>query len=129
MEETPFATLTRSVGTGAGARRRLVRLLVGTALATVVARLGHAEATEAKSTPHHATVPRQHQGEASRRQSAGKGKGKGKGKGHHKPPKDPKPPCPDGQGQCRDGTCLPFDQCCEDDPAPLCGECEEVFLQ
>jgi hypothetical protein len=125
MDEITFDTLTRSVGTDAGTRRTLLRLLAGAALATVAARFGMAEGTAAKPASHHGAAPRQQT--ASRRQSAGKGKGKGKGKGHHKPPKDPKPPCPDGQGQCRDGTCLPFDQCCEDDPAPLCGKCEEVY--
>ena len=107
MDEITFDALTRSVGTDARTRRTLLRLLVGTALGAVAARLGQVDDAEARAKPSHGNANARSQahpnsGVQSERKSKGKGKGKGKG---HKPPPLP-PGCKNCNAcqMCKNGT-------------------------
>jgi hypothetical protein len=138
MEIEQFDDLTRDLISAGSTRRSVIRalgpVLFAGALGAVAARLGPTEETAAKAKsrtgkskgshqpPAHQAQARQARPAQEQKASIGvqsEGKGKKKPK-HHKKPKHPKPtppldpPCPEDQGQCPDGTCLPFDQCCKD---------------
>jgi hypothetical protein len=142
MDQETFDALTRSLAAPAGTRRTLLRLMAGSALVSVVGRFGllECEAAKANKQTKRSQAKRADQAAGTSRthlppgamQTEGKGKGrrKGKGKHRHKPPKDLRPadpPCPDGQGQCADGACVPFDQCCSDQFRCADGSCVNIF--
>jgi hypothetical protein len=107
MEHGHFDELTRSVAGGTETRRTVLRLLAGSVLGGLAARLGMTEAAEAKKKPKPKRRPKRKP--PARPRAAGKGKGKkGKGKGKKQPP--PLPPgcqsCTECQ-MCLDGACVP----------------------
>ncbi len=127
MDESSFDAITRSVGTEAGPRRAMVRLLAGVVLGAIASRLATPERAAAKAASHKGTSKRRHsssrylspphEGQPSNShhrpgpgvQSEGKRKKGKKNKRHHSPP----PPLPPGCQNCnecqmcQDGVCVP----------------------
>ena len=131
MDERRFDALTTLVADG-GSRRAFARLLAGGLLGGLAAMAAHAaDETAAKPKPgkHPAKRPKPaHRRHANRHPAGQPAKPPHPPHPSHPshPSPTPDPPCPDGEGQCRDGSCVPFDQCCDDDPDPLCSPCEEI---
>ena len=118
MDQSDFDALTRVMAGGVGARRAMLRLLAGSALTGLVARLGLSEEAEAKGKRH---GKRNGDRKRSRQlHAAGKKRQNQRNKNHHKPkkPKDPKPQlcdtlCADEGGHCcPDGSCAEAGHCC-----------------
>lgn len=122
MDRELFDALTRSVAGRGETRRGVLRLLAGTALGGLVARLGPAEGAEAK--------PRRRKRRTARKPNATlqtEGKGKKKGKGKNKPKPKPKPrECYSDAAcgaceRCINGGCMELPAIC--DP----NDCREEF--
>jgi hypothetical protein len=145
MDQETFDTLARSAGLHGETRRTLLRLVAGGAFAGVAAHFGllagearsankHKASNRKRATLHRRGPHASQAGGGLQTEGKGTGKGrrngKGKGKHHPKPPKNPQPPdppCPDGQGQCPDGACVPFDECCSDQFRCSDGSCVFIF--
>src|SRR5688500_13328555 len=147
MDQEHFDDLTRSVGSGMGPRRQVLRALGGVLLSGAfggaVTRLGLGDVTAAKATKHQATAKHKREPQAKRKapgqlQAAGKGKGQGKGKHQGKgkrrgkdkhdrkkpqnaPPSPPEPcvhQCPNN-GPCVGASeCCPGEKKCPDRESP-----------
>jgi hypothetical protein len=117
MDREQFDALTRTVASGNETRRGVLRLLVGTTLGGLAARLRFAEGAEARQK-------RQKRAQRKGREPLQvEGKGKKKGKKKPKPKPRPLPPCGDGRWQCADGSCVPNEQCCPGEKACGGGVC------
>lgn len=129
MDHESFDALARRVIAEMGTRRAVLRLVGGSVLGSAVARQASSGEAEAKRKPKHASSGRKGRNHSPGNAADGsvQAQGKHRKKHGHKPKKDrQKPePCPEGQGRCPDGTCLPWDACCPDAIPPLCTGCQE----
>ena len=120
VDHDTFDALTRTAATDGGTRRTLLRLLAGSALGAVAARLGLAEEAAAKAKQHKGKAKRKHHLAPSQPDQADHAAAKSPGhpassgvqserkrRHHHKPP--PLPPgcedCTECQ-MCKDGACV-----------------------
>jgi hypothetical protein len=110
MDHGQFDDLTRSMASGSASRRAVLRLVSGSALAVVVARLGLDEAAAGNK---HGKERRHGALQAERRHHQKK---------HHKKAKDPQP-CGDGERRCHDGSCVNQGQCCPNERSCDGGSC------
>ncbi len=107
MEQETFDALTRSAVTGGSPRRGLLRLLAGSALAGVTARLGMAEQAAAKSK-HRGKGHDDHKPSGKVQAAGKKHKNKGNDKHNKKDRDKPSPPsaCAQGFRRCSNGSCV-----------------------
>lgn len=133
MDHESFDALARRVIAAMGTRRAVLRLVAGSVLGSGAARQALHGEVEAKRKRKRASSRHEERSRPPGRHAGGsvQAQGKHKKKHSHKPKKDrQKPePCPEGQGRCPDGTCLPWDACCPDAVPPLCTGCQEEVCE
>lgn len=132
MDYESFDALVRTAMADTKARRGIVRLLVGSALGGVAARMGVLDEAEADRKRKHTSARARKRRHSASQDAGGAVQAQGKHKKkHHRKSKDKKEPepCPEGQGRCPDGTCLDWDACCPDAVPPLCTGCQEEVCE
>lgn len=114
MDHETFDSLTRFAAADGGTRRGLLRLLAGSALGSVAARLGLSDDATAKTKRH---GKRRHDHQPARQVQAAAKKRKNKNKDKRKDKDKPPTTCKPGSRPCSNGNCiadLPH-MCCMDE--------------